>query len=110
MKKQDSENLLDWKQLLTEQSMKVMQDQRVQKVMQDERVVKAMMRGLQLRQQMQQEVDTRVESVAESLNLVTKKELREMKRSMRKMERDLKKAKAAAEAAKAELAASKNDE
>jgi len=85
---------LDWKQLLTEQSMKLMQDPRVQKVMQDERVVKTMMRGLQMRQQVQARVDERVETVAESLNLATKKELREIKRSMKKMERDLSKAKA----------------
>jgi hypothetical protein len=84
---------LDWKQLLTEQSMKLMQDPRVQKVMQDERVVKTMMRGLQMRQQVQAQVDERVETVAESLNLATKKELREIKRSMKKMERELNKAK-----------------
>ena len=84
---------MDWKQLLTEQSMKLMQDPRVQKVMQDERVVKTMMRGLQMRQQVQAQVDERVETVAESLNLATKKELREIKRSMKKMERELSKAK-----------------
>ena len=84
---------MDWKQLLTEQSVKLMQDPRVQKVMQDERVVKTMMRGLQMRQQVQAQVDERVESVAESLNLATKKELREIKRSMKKMERELSKAK-----------------
>ncbi len=95
---------MDWKQLLSEQSMKLMQDPRVQKVMQDERVVKTMMRGLQYRQQVQSQVDERVETVAESLNLATKKELREIKRSMKKMERELSKAKATAEQAKAELA------
>ena len=84
---------MDWKQLLTEQSVKLMQDPRVQKIMQDERVVKTMMRGLQMRQQVQAQVDERVESVAESLNLATKKELREIKRSMKKMERELSKAK-----------------
>ncbi len=92
---------MDWKQLLTEQSMKIMQDPRVQKVMQDERVVKTMMRGLQMRQQVQAQVDERVETVAESLNLATKKELREIKRSMKKMERDLAKAKSDLEAARA---------
>ena len=92
---------MDWKQLLTEQSMKLMQDPRVQKVMQDERVVKTMMRGLQMRQQVQAQVDERVETVAESLNLATKKELREIKRSMKKMERDLAKAKSDLEAARA---------
>jgi hypothetical protein len=84
---------LDWKQLLTEQSKKLMQDPRVQKAMQDERVVKTMMRGLQMRQQVQAQVDERVETMAESLNLATKKELREIKRSMKKMERELTKAK-----------------
>ncbi len=92
---------MDWKQLLTEQSMKLMQDPRVQKVMQDERVVKTMMRGLQMRQQVQAQVDERVETVAESLNLATTKELREIKRSMKKMERDLSKAQAALAEARA---------
>ena len=92
---------MDWKQLLTEQSMKLMQDPRVQKVMQDERVVKTMMLGLQMRQQVQAQVDERVETVAESLNLATKKELREIKRSMKKMERDLSKAQAALAEARA---------
>ena len=78
-----------------------MQDPRVQKVMQDERVVKTMMRGLQMRQQVQAQVDERVETVAESLNLATKKELREIKRSMKKMERDLSKAQAALAEARA---------
>ena len=92
---------MDWKQLLTEQSMKLMQDPRVQKVMQDERVVKTMMRGLQMRQQVQAQVDERVETVAESLNLTTKKELRESMRSMKKMELDLSKAQAALAEARA---------
>ena len=93
---------MDWKQLLTEQSMKLMQDPRVQKVMQDERVVKTMMRGLQMRQQVQAQVDERVETVAESLNLATKKELREIKRSTKKMERDRSKAQAALAEARAQ--------
>ena len=36
--------------------------------------------------------DQRVEKVAESLNLATKAEVRELKRTIRKLERDLKKA------------------
>ena len=96
---------VDWKQLLSEQANKAMRDPRVQRVMQDERVTKALMRGLQLRQQAQAELDSRVETAAESLNLATKKELRELKRSMKKMERELKKARVAAEKAQAELAA-----
>ena len=54
-----------------------------------------------MRQQVQAQVDERAETVAETLNLATKKELREIKRSMKKMERDLSKAKADLEAARA---------
>jgi len=94
------------KDFITKQGFALMQDPRVRKLMQDERVMKGMMRAIQLRGEVQQKVDDRVDQVAKSLNLATKKELRELKRSLRKMERDLAKAKAeakkAAEANKAD--------
>lgn len=86
------------KDFLSKQSVRLMQDPRVQKLMQDERVMKAMMKGIQVRGDVQDRVEQRIDSVAETLNLVTKKELRELKRTMRKMEQELKKAKKKAEA------------
>jgi hypothetical protein len=88
---------LNLKTMLSEQGMKLMQDPRVMKVMQDPRVMKVMMQAVQMRGKLQEGFDERVDDVARSLNLVTKKELRELKREMRKMERELERAKAANE-------------
>jgi polyhydroxyalkanoate synthesis regulator phasin len=63
----------------------------VAKVLRDPRVMKAVAKGFELKGKVQQEFDQRVEKVAESLNLATKAEVRELKRTIRKLERDLKK-------------------
>jgi polyhydroxyalkanoate synthesis regulator phasin len=80
------------KRTLMSQGMKLMQDPRFMRMMQDPRVMKAMAKGLELKGKAQQGFDTRVEKVADSLNLATKAEVRELKRTIRKLERDLKKA------------------
>jgi hypothetical protein len=77
---------------LLSQGMKLMQDPRVMKMMQDPRVMKAMAKGFELKGKAQQGFDAKVEKVADSLNLATKAEVRELKRTIRKLERDLKKA------------------
>jgi hypothetical protein len=84
------------KKTLMSQGMKLMQDPRFMKMMQDPRVMKAMAKGLELKGKAQQQFDARVEKVADSLNLATKAEVRELKRTIRKLERDLKKASGAA--------------
>ncbi len=89
------------KSFLTQQSMKLMQDPRVMKLMQDERVMKVMMQALEVRGKLQESLDERVDVVAQSLNLATKKELREIKRAMRKMERELERARAEVDAVRA---------
>ncbi|HJK94359.1 MAG TPA: hypothetical protein RMH85_34920 [Polyangiaceae bacterium LLY-WYZ-15_(1-7)] len=91
------------KDILTKKGLELMQDPRVAKLMQDERVMKTMMQAIQLRGRLQEDFDQRVDQVARSLNLATKKELRELKRSMRKMEQDLERAKREAAAAKKSL-------
>ncbi len=80
------------KKNLMSQGMKLMQDPRVMKVLQDPRLMKAMAKGFELKGKAQQHFDARVEKVADSLNLATKAEVRELKRTIRKLERDLKKA------------------
>ncbi len=80
------------KDFLTKKSFELMQDPRVMKVMQDERVMKAMMGAIRLRGRLQDELDDGIDKVAHSLNLATKKELREMKRSLRRMEVELERA------------------
>ncbi len=77
------------KDFVTKKSFELMQDPRVSKLMQDERVMKGMMKAIQLRGQLQDNLDERIDKVARTLNLATKKEVRELKRSLRKMEQDL---------------------
>lgn len=77
------------KSKLTKQGMKLMQDPRFMKLMQDERVMKAMMQAFQLRGRVQQGFDERVDKVAKTFNLATKRELRDLKRQLSKMEREL---------------------
>lgn len=71
--------------------MELIQDPRVAKIVQDERVMKVAMQAFQLRGKVQEEIDQRVESVAKSLGLVTKSEVRELKRTVKKLENELKK-------------------
>ena len=91
---------MDFKTFLQKQSLKLMQDPRVMKMMQDPRVMNAMMKGLEMRGKFQQNFDEQVDKIAQSLNLATKKEVRELKRTLRKMEQELAKAKGATGASK----------
>ncbi len=74
---------------LSRRGLKLLQDRRLARVFQDERVVRAMMRALELRGRIQERLDERIEGVARSLNLATKRELRELKRTLRRVEQDL---------------------
>lgn len=85
------------KNLLMKQGMKLMQDPRFMKLMQDERMMKAVMNAMQLRGKIQESFDERVERVARSLNLATKKEVRDLQRVIRRMERELDEARAKGE-------------
>jgi polyhydroxyalkanoate synthesis regulator phasin len=82
----------NFKKTLMSQGMKLMQDPRVMKMMQDPRVMKAMAKGFEIKGKVQQGIDSKIEGMAESLNLATKAEVRELKRTIRKLERELKKA------------------
>ena len=86
---------MTFKRVLMDQGMKLASDPRVMKLMQDPRVMNAMMQAFQLRQKAQESIDSKVATVAKSLNLATKEELRELKRTIRKLETELEKAKKA---------------
>lgn|SRR5690554_210531 len=88
------------KSFLKKTSTKVLSDPRTQALMQDERFTKAMMKAIQVKQQAQDALEQQIEEVADSLNIVTKNELKELKRNMKKMERELKRTKSELEAAK----------
>ncbi len=83
------------KDYLTKRGVELMKDPRVSAFLQDDRVMKATMKAIATRGEVQQRIDARVESVARSLNLATKQEMRELKRTIRKMEREMKKIKKA---------------
>ncbi len=93
--------MADWKSTIREQGMKLLTDPRVQDLMKDERVVKGMMRAVQLRGEVQEELEKRIEEVARSLNLATAGEVKDLRRQLKKMERDLEKAREAARRAEA---------
>jgi hypothetical protein len=86
------------KKTLMSQGMKMMQDPRFMKMMQDPRVMKAMATGFEIKGKVQAAFDAKVENMANSLNIATKAEVRELKRQLRKMERELKKSGASASA------------
>lgn len=81
--------MADFKETLTKRGMALLQDPRVAKVMQDPRVMKGMMQAIELRGRAQQAFDKSVEDVAQSLNLATQKEMKDLRRQLKKMEREL---------------------
>lgn len=91
--------MADWKSTLQQQGMKLLADPRVQEFMKDERVVKGMMRAIQLRTDVQEQLEKRIEEVAKSLNLATADEVKDLRRQLKKMERELEKAREAAKKA-----------
>jgi hypothetical protein len=95
-------NVSDFKELLQQKGMELLKDPRVQKLMQDERVTKGMMQALQLRGKVQDQLEKGVEDLAGALNLVTQKEMKDLRRQLKKMERELEQARAAAKKAKGE--------
>lgn len=92
---------MDFKSRVMKKGFELLQDPRAQKVMQDERVTKVAMQAFQLRGKVQEEIDSRVETVAKSLGLVTKNEVRELKRTIKKLETEMKKQQDAKKAEKA---------
>jgi hypothetical protein len=85
----------DFKETLTKRGLSLLQDPRVAKVMQDPLVMKGMMQAIELRGKAQQAFDKGVEEVAQSLNLATQKEMKDLRRQLKKMERELEQARKA---------------
>jgi hypothetical protein len=59
--------------------------------------MKTLMQAIELRSRVQESFESRVARIAKSLNLVTRKEVRDLERTLRKMERELDAARAEAE-------------
>ena len=85
---------MSFKSFLMEKSMGLLQNPQVAKLMQDERVMKAMMKAFETRGKVQSAIDTQTEALAKSLNLATRKEVRQLERTLRKVEQELAKARA----------------
>jgi hypothetical protein len=78
------------KKLVMERGMKLMSDPRVMKVMSNPKVMNVVMKGFQLRGKAQASIDQRVQSIAKTLKLATREEVRDLKETIRGLERTLK--------------------
>lgn len=74
---------------IARRGLQLIQDPRMAKLMQDERVMRALMKAVKLRGMAQDRIDEGIDSLARSLNLATKREIRELKRELRRMEQAL---------------------
>ncbi len=70
--------------------MKLMSDPRVMKLMSNPKVMNVVMKGFQLRGKAQASIDKRVQSLAKTLKLATREEVRDLKETIRTLERALK--------------------
>jgi polyhydroxyalkanoate synthesis regulator phasin len=81
---------MDLKKTVMERGMKLMSDPRVMKLMSNPKVMNVVMKGFQLRGQVQASIDEKVQSIAKSLKLATREEVRDLKDTIRSLERTLK--------------------
>lgn len=72
-----------------EQLLRLLQNPRIAKLLDDPRTTQLIMRGLKLRADIDTVVDRRMEKVAHTLHLATKREVRELRRTIRKLEQEL---------------------
>jgi hypothetical protein len=81
---------MNLKKMVIERGMKLMSDPRVMKLMSNPKVMNVVMKGFQLRGKAQASIDSRVASLAKSLKLATREEVRDLKDTIRTLERALK--------------------
>lgn len=80
---------MDLRTYFTQRALQALQDPRVAAIMRDERVSRALMNALRLRGKVQRSFDERVDALAKTLNLATKREVRELRRTIRRLEDEL---------------------
>ena len=78
------------KKMVMERGMKLMSDPRVMKLMSNPKVMNVVMKGFQLRGQVQASIDEKVQSIAKTFKLATREEVRDLKDTIRSLERTLK--------------------
>ena len=81
---------MNLKKMVIERGMKLMSDPRVMKLMSNPKVMNVVMKGFQLRGKAQASIDQRVQSLAKTLKLATREEVRDLKDTIRTLERALK--------------------
>ena len=81
---------MNLKKMVMERGMKLMSDPRVMKLMSNPKVMNVVMKGFQLRGKAQASIDARVQSLAKTLKLATREEVRDLKDTIRTLERALK--------------------
>ena len=89
------------KRMMMERGMKLMSDPRVMKLMSNPKVMNVAMQAFQIRSKAQASIDEKVKSLAKTLKLATRDEVRELKNTIRNLEDALKSMQAAAAPAKA---------
>jgi polyhydroxyalkanoate synthesis regulator phasin len=80
---------VDVKQQLIEQAMRLMQDPRVMKALQNPKVMQGLMNALQLKAQLQQNLEANIQRLAKGLNLATAAEVRELRKTIDRLQREL---------------------
>jgi len=99
---------MNLKKLVMERGMKLMSDPRVMKLMSNPKVMNVVMKGFQLRGKAQASIDARVKSLAKTLKLATREEVRDLKDTIRTLERALKEVQAEVKKNGAPAASSKS--
>jgi hypothetical protein len=80
---------MDWKDQLRNKALSVLKEPRVSALLQDPRITQGFVSILQLRAQLEQQVNQSVRHLAKSLNLATAAEVQELRRAVSRLERQL---------------------
>ena len=78
------------KRMVIERGMRLMSDPRVIKLMSNPKVMNVAMQAFQIRARAQASIDEKVKSLAKTLRLATRDEVRELKNTLRALEETLK--------------------
>jgi hypothetical protein len=85
--------------MMMERGMKLMSDPRVMKLMSNQKVMNVAMQAFQIRSRAQASIDEKVKSLAKTLKLATRDEVRELKSTLRALEETLRSLQSEAEPA-----------
>jgi hypothetical protein len=80
---------MDWKDQLRNKALSVLNEPRVSALLQDPRITQGFVSVLQLRAQLEQQLNQSVRQLAKSLNLATAAEVQELRRAVSRLERQL---------------------